>query len=477
MKRFKRFSAGAICLVVMASMLLGCGGQSGQNGQNGNSTATNAAETGKTEKTKITILQTGAADKEVFIPEIGVTMASSKVLEDALNAKLNDIEVKVMGIPWDNWIPKTETTIKSGLCDIALYTNQVTVPDLFLDNSQFFEKDSEVNEETIEDIFWPEALHYTKFHALQNPSNTGKMYGLPLSFYTPFMFYDKQIFEDWGVEPISKNATFEEIMEKGKKMTGINPKTGEQNYGVYSSAYWFEWLMIGFNAVKETTIPDMDISKLDKAQYVEYIKDSPEVLKYFKWVEESVKYSPPGSVSKEGAENWMTEDNNIGIMLDLNRVGDYTKSAIADKKDVLERFIPIPIPLSKDGKSYLALNQQYAVTNTSKNPEAAWKVLKTMCTDTDVLNTIYNSGWIGEPYPTRKDVTGLDLMEWPNIKEIKDIRAKANFITDDYWYWRQPASKTLNILVTKEINAEQAREQFYTETAKWVDDVMKQQGK
>ncbi|MFB5760423.1 extracellular solute-binding protein [Paenibacillus medicaginis] len=44
--------------------------------------------------------------------------------------------------------------------------------------------------------------------------------------------YDKQLFDDWGVEYLSESPTIDEVLEKAAKMTGKNPKTGAQNYGL-----------------------------------------------------------------------------------------------------------------------------------------------------------------------------------------------------------------------------------------------------
>ena len=62
-------------------------------------------------------------------------------------------------------------------------------------------------------------------HLYYIPNNTGER----------VFNWDATIFADYGIEPLSKNPTLDEIATKAKAMTGTDPKTGKQTYG-----YWYQ---------------------------------------------------------------------------------------------------------------------------------------------------------------------------------------------------------------------------------------------
>jgi multiple sugar transport system substrate-binding protein len=61
-----------------------------------------------------------------------------------------------------------------------------------------------------------------------------RYYSMPLiQGSAPMIFFDREIFANYGVEPPSETPTPEEILDKAKKLTGKDPKTGKQTYGFY----------------------------------------------------------------------------------------------------------------------------------------------------------------------------------------------------------------------------------------------------
>src|SRR5581483_51624 len=48
--------------------------------------------------------------------------------------------------------------------------------------------------------------------------------------------YDKQLFEDFGVDPLSSTPTSDDVVNRVPKLTGTNPRTGQMCYGMYYNA-------------------------------------------------------------------------------------------------------------------------------------------------------------------------------------------------------------------------------------------------
>jgi len=457
----RKVLSGIICLFILMTLISGC---------SGGSAATNSGP-----KKVVRLAYQGILDKDTIDPISGITKKGKQSLKELLEKKLPNYQIDIITIPSDGWIQKTETTIKSGECDVAWYTNQVMAADWFTDHSEFMKDDQQVNLNNINSLFLDQAVHYIKYRSFDKPQSTNQYYGLPIDMSAYFMAYDKQLFDDWGVQPPSENTTYEELIDKAKKMTGKNPKTGKDNYGTFLKSYWLEWHSIGFNATHPIKADGMKLANLNMDNDVEYIKGSPEVLKYFNYLTEALKYAPAGAATGTGSEKFYTKDNDIAINMDVSLTGQYLAYTYANKKDVTDRFKPILMPLSKNGMQGFPEFHKVAVVKNAKDKQAAWEVVKKLTTDKEVVDfLIVNYSTSG--VPALKDASGMKCMELDINKKRHEFQKKSIFITDDYWYWREPMNKVLTKVVAKQVTSEQARIEFYNNTKTWIEDKKKQLG-
>lgn len=430
---------------------------------------------GNAGKQVVRVAYQGILDKDTIDPLTGITLKGKDALEEMLEKKLPDIDIEIVTVPNVNWIQKTETLITNGDVDVAWYTNQVQAAEWFYDNTELLKNDKEINLDTINQIFIPASLEYVKYKSFDKPENTNQYYGFPIDMSNYMMVYDKQIFADWGVEPPSENASYEEIMAKAKQVTGTNPKTGKPNYGIFLKSYWLEWHSIGFNATHPIKAEGMKLANLNMKNDVDYIKDSPDALKYFTYLADAMKLAPKGIASGAGAEKFFTKDNDIAINMDAGAASPLLQYMYANKTDITDRFKPIFMPLSKNGMQGFPEFHKVAITKNAKDKQAAWEVLKKLTTDKEVVDfqiTNYQTSGL----PALKDSSGMKVMELPINKKRMDYHAKSIFVTDDYWYWRQPLQAVLTDLLAGKLTAEQARADFHSRTVKWVEDKKKQLG-
>jgi multiple sugar transport system substrate-binding protein len=449
---------------MIASMGIGC---------SDDSQSANTSSSGN--KKIVRVAYQGILDKDTIDPLSGITLKGKEALIEILKKKLPDIEVQIVTVPSVDWIQKTETLVKSGDVDVAWYTNQVQAADWFYDNTELLKNDKDVNLNTIKDIFIPAALEYVKYRSFDKPANTDQYYGFPIDMSNYMMTYDKQIFDDWGVQPPSENATYDELLAKAKQVTGKNPKTGKQNYGMFLKSFWLEWHSIGFNATHSIKAEGMKLANLNIKNDVDYMKDSPDVLKYFTYLSEAMKIAPKGIASGAGAEKFFTKDNDIAINMDAGTASTLLQYTYANKKDVIDRFKPIFMPLSKDGKQGFPEFHKVAITQKATDKQAAWEVVKKLTIDKEVVDfQIANYQTSG--LPALKDTAGMKVMDLPINKKREDYHSKSIFVTDDYWYWRQPLQSVLTDLLAGKLTSEQAQSEFYTRTMKWIDDKKKQLG-
>ena len=461
----KRFISMALAVLLAASALTGCGSDTASTTESGDQTAEQTSGTGE----KVVIAWLGVQDEDVIDPLTGVVTPGKAKLEEMLTEK-SGYDVDIVSIMGGNWIQQTETLVQSGEVDIVRYTNQTQIPTWCDDLTPYIENDEELSDTWMEDTFIDFAQHYMKYTSFDYPDEYGKIFGLPISMTGEVFVYDSLLFEQWGVEPPEPGASFQELLEIGKKMTGINPVTGEQNYGLYVQSSRAEFDAISFDALKPISMDSADITEFDRATYVDALKDSPELLEYFQWLEEAVAISPPGVASNSGNELWLSENNNIAINITTtecrNLFNIYYRAGLTDTTD---RFKWFNLPLSSDGMMGFPELQFMGIAHNSEVKDAAWDVLKIIATDPEVVDYfMLNYSYVF--LPVLKDTSNLTFMtENPTAQARYDFNCEHSFITDDYWHFRTPITPIISKVIAQEITPEEARQQTYEEVAKWVD--------
>lgn len=66
----------------------------------------------------------------------------------------------------------------------------------------------------------------------------GRVYGIPANLDTIAVLWNEAIFEEAGVEPLSANPTWDEIIEKGKQLTVRDAEGRIERYGLL---FWWDW--------------------------------------------------------------------------------------------------------------------------------------------------------------------------------------------------------------------------------------------
>ena len=428
------------------------------------------------DKPVVRLVVPGLSEQSTMDPISGITTKSRQEFQDFLNSKIDYATIELLSIPWDGWIQKIEAMVKAGEMDVGFFTNQVAVPDWYMDLTPYLEKDPEVNFNTLSDYYIDPAVYYTTYKSFNYPEATGKVFGLPMTIACNTIILDKQLFQDWGVELPKDNVTMDELVEMAEKMTGKNPVTGATNYGAYLVSMWLEWYAVSYDAVKTVESDDMLLSGLDTAEYVDYIKDSPEVLNYFNAISRLVNCAPAGISTKAGSERFFTEDNDIAINFDVNTItGAYTKYLYGNATDVTDRFVPILIPTGKNGQQGFPEFFRFSVTKSAKNPDVAWKVVKDLTTTPEIVD-FYLTNYATDKISCLKDTSAVTMMSYDLNVKRHDYQMKSVYLTNDYWTWRVPLQDVNTLVISKQVTPEEAREKFYEGVKAWVDNTKAQLG-
>jgi multiple sugar transport system substrate-binding protein len=207
-----------------------------------------------------------------------------------------------------------------------------------------------------------------------NKSLEGKRFGLPTTLGQRMIVYDKKLFDDWGVAYLSEHPTPEEVLDKAKQMTGKNPKTGEQNYGLWFSGNnlagsLFTTLSYYYDA------PGFEGS-LEDPKKINWQLNTPNMAKLMNWLAEASKFTHPAFVNNKGAEKFGTDKNDNAIYLEYNGakvIADYKQS---HSKDMINRFVPV-LNFGPNGEGWVA-NDGIVMAKEPQNLDAAWEVMKFM---------------------------------------------------------------------------------------------------
>ncbi|MCQ6557399.1 ABC transporter substrate-binding protein [Paenibacillus mendelii] len=297
------------------------------------------------------------------------TIGLNDYLKATFNKMYPNIKLEVYQIPWENAKAKQSAMLLSKDVDV-LYTggafaSQWYQEGLLRDLDDLIEVDASFDP----NIYLPGIMNNS--YSTKSPDGS-KQFGIPVALGRRMIVYDTKLFEDWGVEPLAKKPTAEEILEKGEKMTGKNPKTGEQNYGLHWSG----------NSLNGSTFVALTLAfgakgaegSLNDVKNIKWKLNTPEMVKVMEWLKKASLLPPKGFITGQGAENFGLDKNNIAIGIDQN--GGSTMSEYRTKKDeaLLSRFEPV-MNVGPEGEGWVAVDP-FVMSKDANDVKASWEVLK-----------------------------------------------------------------------------------------------------
>lgn len=272
-------------------------------------------------------------------------------------------------------VPNKDSNTNNAKWQTLLLSNQVDIiqgvtmyyfyeQGLLEDLTPYFERD-DYKKHFVDSIF---STPSERFLSPQWSEDAKTIYAAPASLATLSVAYDKQIFEDFGVEPLSQNPTMEEIMEKAEKLTGKNPKTGKQTYGLFFDPRKHSHTLLYYFG-KGISLGEIDVNDPSKLTY-----NTPEVRQGIEGMIKAAAYAPPGFEIGQGNENWGTENNTVAIQMVVFPV-DMLKPI---QNGLQDRFMLTHGVLNKDGHGMFVAGNTYVMAKASENKEAAWELIKYM---------------------------------------------------------------------------------------------------
>ncbi|WP_245589907.1 extracellular solute-binding protein [Caldanaerobius polysaccharolyticus] len=297
-------------------------------------------------------------------PITGDTIPGWKTLIQDFLKTHPKVDVRITTIPWSDWQPKVTTALMNGDVDVV----HLNEPKDWYDKGLIEPIDEYVKRDGINPVdLWGNMYDgpFIKYKGIH--------LGTPKFISAKWTVYDKRLFDDYGVEYLKDHESLDSLMEKAKKMTGKDPKTGRQTYGGYMNNLdiFPKWVMDIFgqtNYAEWTT---------DNPADIKWHINSDKVIQAYEWIATFARYCPPGTSMSKGTENFYTDKNNVAMWINTNGLGPLASYI---KKGEMDKVKPYGVVLSATGVSgkngITASLHQWSLAKNSKNKDAAWELMK-----------------------------------------------------------------------------------------------------
>ena len=257
-----------------------------------------------------------AVELQFYFPvAVGGTAADTiQSLTDEYVAANPDVTIDaVYSGSYQDTIAKVITASRGGTppqLSVALSADMFTLidEDLIVPFDDFIKTD--------EDKAWLEGF-YPAF--MENSQTGGKTYGIPFQRSTPVMYWNKEAFKEAGLDPETAPATWEEMVEFGKKLTKKDANGNVTQWGVRIPSSGFPyWLFQGLTTENDVILANTDGNKTNF--------DDPKVVEALQYmVDLSTKYgimepgivewgaTPKAFFERQTAIMWTTTGNLTNV--------------------------------------------------------------------------------------------------------------------------------------------------------------------
>lgn len=384
MKITRRLLSLVLVLSMAVTLLYGCSStkQSEETGKK-----EDTSSTAKTEETKDTTAKSDTpVTLKLFGPGLlteltetgsidlvsGIELPGYEVLVKRWNELYPNVTLEIETIPWDNWQAAIQTAALSGDVDIIMHGASLT--DLAEPLDPYIEKEPELM-----DKIFSVAQRRTDVNGdLSVMTTTGMSYAM-----NPMIaMLDKQIFDDYGVALPDENWTWEDVATLAEKMTGTDPVTGKQTWGVQlvdtdSGNRFFNYQMIAsaFDAKTITygkTVADCKVDFTGAG-----------TTKAFQMIADLAQFCSPDVKEGTNVNKTLSAENDTAIRWDQGAFKHYNEIKSFDGED---RFVYLTMPVIEAGEykgspSLFMGDNNMAISKSSENKEWAWEFIKFLVTD------------------------------------------------------------------------------------------------
>lgn len=238
-------------------------------------------------------------------------------------------------------------------------------PGRYLDLTEFVERD---RDELNLDEIYPAALAASQVQ--------GRWYGLPMASMGTFMFYNKTMFDEYGLTRPSADWedtawTWNVFTDYARRLTLLNENGLAERLGVDFSVaedqlmIWYAWNWAG---------DWFDAASYEKGRVQGSRLLDPLTVDGYRNVIDMIVNSRVAA----GVQQWQSPPINFPFIEEKTGmwwVGGFTASTLKALQVPFEWGLA-PLPLTPSGRTTMVLTDHWKVLNTTKHPEEAWEFVK-----------------------------------------------------------------------------------------------------
>jgi multiple sugar transport system substrate-binding protein len=261
----------------------------------------------------------------------------------------------------------------------------------------------------------------------------GHKYYVPAGIDITLMIYNKELFEEAGLDPEKPPATYAEFLDAAEKISALPPR--EDGSKVYGAVFWNEALAWGgwyWNMLQPIYLnTNQNACPLLNRIGTDIVFESPEckLADFFAFTKEAQQYAPPNM-----EKNFFSR--TIGMWLQYGYSWEPNLKTAAEKPMVIGEDVgvaPVPVPNAGD-TSYTTLGgRPYMILKTTPEREAlAWEFVKFLMTDENSLAFNKELGYLPVKLSLKDDPYFADPQRKPFVDLLPNAvfpQAFANFDT------------------------------------------------
>ncbi len=335
-----------------------------------------------------------------------------------------DIIVQLEAVAGNDYYTRLLTQIASGDAPDIMQIGDDAVPN-FVSKGAFLPLDDFINGQYPLDtsIYLPGVMEPGMYQ--------GKTYFLPKDFSTLAVYYNKKIFDQYGVAYPQDGWTWEQFLDTAQKLTIDENNDGTPEvWGVQLTANWTTGFEYWVAAAGGSLISE------DGKSFVGYM-DSPETIEavqFFADLYNKYKVAPPPADFNQWAGGNPEFENGTAAM---RLFGRWPQAGL--RKDEKVDLGVVSVPVGKQAANVLFWSG-FGIFSGTKHPEAVWRFLKYY------VGAEGSKVWAQHgipPVASAAEEVGMytDPIESVWIKGLDNVKPRAYMYTD---YWGSTADPALN---------------------------------
>ncbi len=190
----------------------------------------------------------------------------------------------------------------------------------------------------------------------RDPYGENKLYGIPFEDLVPVLYYNKSIFDKFGVDYPVDNMTWDEVIDLARNVTG--EKEGTAYRGLTFGSSWYYSFPLSQLSVNGTDPETGEVLFTQKEEFTKYLDLIDQIV------------SIPGNFEQEMESTFVNQD--VAMTLHhLTNISSYVEAGID--------FGMVSFPVWKDKPNaapYKFIGQTLAISKHSENKLAAFKVIE-----------------------------------------------------------------------------------------------------